>query len=89
MVTYGAEFADINNVYEAIDFIKSKVNIGEITIKTAMPYDVLQDVIEKYCPKTEIDKAKEEVASLNELLSSFQSKQNIDNTLIERFNLVK
>ena len=89
MVTYGTELSDIKNIFQAVDFIEDAIDFKNITIKSAVPYEAVQDAIQKYCPQSAVEQAKKEAIPLNEVWSSYLNKPNINKSLSDRFDLVK
>ena len=89
MVAFGTELSDIKNIFQAVDFIEDAIHFDDITIKSAVPYEAVQDAIQKYCPKSAVDQAKKEAIPLNEVWSDYLNKPNINKSLSDRFDMVK
>ena len=89
MVAFGTELSDIKNIFQAVDFIEDAIHFEDITIKSAVPYEAVQDAIQKYCPKSAVDQAKKEAIPLNEVWSDYLNKPNINKSLSDRFDMVK
>jgi len=89
IVSFATELSDIKNIFQAVDFIKDAIKFDDITIKSAVPYEAVQDAIQKYCPKSAVDQAKAEAIPLNEVWSDYLNKPNINKSLSDRFDMVK
>jgi hypothetical protein len=89
MVAFGTELSDIKNIFQAVDFIEDAIHFEDITIRSAVPYEAVQDAIQKYCPKSAVDQAKKEAIPLNEVWSDYLNKPNINKSLSDRFDMVK
>ena len=79
----------VNNIFTAVEFIKESINFKDISIKTAVPYDLVQDAIKKYCPQSAVNQAKQELAPLKEVWVSYLNQPNINKSLSDRFDMVK
>lgn len=80
---------NVNNIFTAVEFIKESINFNNISIKTAVPYDLVQDAIKKYCPQSAVNQAKQELAPLKEVWVSYLNQPNINKSLSDRFDMVK
>ena len=89
MVAFGTELSDIKNIFQAVDFIEDAINFENINIKSAVPYEAVQDAIQKYCPQSAVQQAKNEAIPLNEVWSDYLNKPNINKSLSDRFDMVK
>ena len=89
MVVFGTELSDIKNIFQAVDFIEDAINFENINIKSAVPYEAIQDAIQKYCPQSAVEQAKKEAIPLNEVWSDYLNKPNINKSLSDRFDMVK
>ena len=87
--SFSAKINSINNIFDAINYIKNTINFGNITIKSYVPYSDVQNAIKKYCPKTSVDQANKELQPLKEARTSYLNKPWIDKSLSDRFDLVK
>ena len=89
MITIGIDLSDIKNIFQAVSFIKDAINFDNITIESTVPYEAIQDAIQKYCSQSAIDQAQQESIPLNEVWSSYLNKSNITKSLSDRFDMVK
>ncbi|MBO7504734.1 hypothetical protein J6T66_00805 [bacterium] len=89
MIVFGTELSDIKNIFQAVDFIEDAIHFDDITIKSAVPYEAIQDAIQKYCPLSAVQQAQKEAIPLNEVWSDYLGKPNINKSLSDRFDLVK
>ena len=89
MVALGTQLSDIKNIFQAVDFIEDAIDFENITIKSAVPYEAVQDAIQKYCPQSAVEQAKKEAIPLNEVWSDYLNKPNINKSLSDRFDMVK
>ena len=87
--SFSANINSINNIFDAINYIKNTINFNNITIKSYVPYTDVQNAIKKYCPKTAVDQANKELQPLKEARTSYLNKPWIDKSLSDRFDLVK
>ena len=87
--SFSAKINSINNIFDAINYIKNTINFGNITIKSYVPYSDVQNAIKKYCPKTSVDQANKALQPLKEARTSYLNKPWIDKSLSDRFDLVK
>jgi hypothetical protein len=72
--SFSAKINSINNIFDAINYIKNTINFGNITIKSYVPYSDVQNAIKKYCPKTSVDQANKELQPLKEARTSYLNK---------------
>ena len=89
MCVFGDGIPEIKNIFQAVDYIKTTINFDNITIKSTVPYTEVQNAIQKFCPKAAVDQAKKEIVPLNEVRTSFLNKPGINQSLSDRFDLVK
>lgn len=89
IVIYGASISEIKNIFQAVDFIKTSIKFDTITIKSDVPYSLVQDAIKKYCPKSAVNQASKELEPLQEVRISYLNKPNINQSLSDRFDMVK
>lgn len=75
-------------IFEIIDIIKNTIKFDSITINSEVPYNLIQDAIEKYCPKDAVNDAKKSVNSFVNARSNINTS-NKWQTLTDRFNLLK
>lgn len=87
--SFSANINSINNIFDAINYIKNTINFDNITIKSYVPYTDVQNAIKKYCPKSTVEQAEKELQPLKEARTSYLNKPWIDKSLSDRFNLVK
>ncbi len=80
---------DIHNIFDAVEFIKGSIRFNDITIKSDVPYDLVQKAIEKYCPQSAVDQAIKELEPLREVWVSALNKPWINKSLSDRFDMVK
>ena len=80
---------DIHNIFDAVEFIKKAVRFDSITIKSDVPYDLVQWAIKKYCPQSAVDQANKELEPLREVWVASITKPGINKSLSDRFDMVK
>ncbi len=80
---------DIHNIFDAVEFIKKAVRFDSITIKSDVPYDLVQGAIKKYCPQSAVDQAAKELEPLREVWVASITKPGINKSLSDRFDMVK
>ena len=80
---------NVNNIFDAVDFIKESIRFNEITIQSDVPYNLVQKAIQKYCPQSTVVQAEKELQPLKEARTSYLNKPGIDKSLSDRFDLVK
>ena len=79
----------MNNIFDAVEFIKQSINFDSITIQSDVPYDLLQNVIKKRCPQSAVQQAEKELEPLREVWISYLNKPGINKSLSDRFDMVK
>lgn len=89
LYTFSVSVNNVNNIFDAVEFIKESVNFDEISIKSDVPYDLVQDAIKKYCPETAVTQAEKELQPLKEARTSYLNKPGINKSLSDRFDMVK
>ena len=89
VVTFGNNVTGVKDIFHAINYIKETINFENITIKSTVPYTEIQNAIQKFCPKTAVEQAKKEIIPLKEVWSSYLNMSGINQSLSDRFNLVK
>ena len=89
LYTFSAGVSGVNNIFDAVEFIKKAVKFDDITIKSDVPYDLVQDAIKKYCPQSAVDQAAKELVPLKEARVSYLDNPNINKSLSDRFDMVK
>lgn len=87
-ITFWAKITKDSTIFDVMDLIKESIKFNSITIETNVPYSLVQDAINKYCPEDAITEAKWSVQSL------INARWNLDTSdknkaLNERFNLLK
>ena len=87
--TFSANVSSVNNIFDAVEFIKKAVKFDEITIKSDVPYDLVQWAIKKYCPQSAVDQASKELEPLKETWISYLNNPWINKSLSDRFDMVK
>lgn len=87
--TFSAGVKSINNIFDAVEFIKKAVKFDDITIKSDVPYDLVQGAIRDYCPQSAVDQAAKELVPLKETRVSYLDNPNINKSLSDRFDMVK
>ncbi len=87
--SFSANINSINNIFDAISYIKNTIHFENITIKSYVPYTDVQNAIKKYCPKSTVDQANKELQPLKEARTSYLNNPWIDKSLSDRFDLVK
>ena len=80
---------NINNIFDSVELIKSSIKFEDITIKSEVPYDLVQNAIQKHCPKSAVNQAEKELAPLKEVWVSSLNNPNINKSLSDRFDMVK
>lgn len=89
LYTFSTNINNINNIFDAVEFIKESVKFNDITIKTNVPYDLVQGAIKKYCPQSSVDQAIKELEPLKETRISYLNNPWINKSLSDRFDMVK
>ena len=89
LYTFSISLNDVNNVFDAVEFIKESIKFNSVTIKSDVPYDLVQKSIQKYCPQSAVIQAEKELQPLKEARTSYLNKPWIDKSLSDRFDLVK
>ena len=89
LYTFSAGVSGVNNIFDAVEFIKKAVKFDDITIKSDVPYDLVQNAIKKYCPQSAVDQAAKELEPLREVWVSSITKPGINKSLSDRFDMVK
>ena len=87
--SFSANINSINNIFDAINYIKNTIHFENITIKSYVPYIDVQNAIKKYCPNNAVDQANKELQPLKEARTSYLNNPWIDKSLSDRFDLVK
>lgn len=87
--THAVSVTNINNIFDAVEFIKKAVKFDDITIKSDVPYDLVQWAIKKYCPQSAVDQANKELEPLREVWVASITKPGINRSLSDRFDMVK
>ena len=72
--SFSANINNINNIFDAINYIKNTINFDKITIKSYVPYTDVQNAIKKYCPKTSVEQAEKELQPLKEAWTAYLNK---------------
>ena len=72
-----------------MEFIKESIRFNDITIKSNVPYDLVQKAIKKYCPQSAVDQAAKELEPLREVWVAALNKPGINKSLSDRFDMVK
>ena len=80
---------DIHNIFDAVEFIKESIRFNDITIKSDVPYDLVQKAIKKHCPQSAVDQAAKELEPLREVWVAALNKPGINKSLSDRFDMVK
>ena len=89
LYTFSVSLNRVNNIFDAVEFIKQSVNFNEISIKSDIPYDLVQNAIKKYCPSSAVTQAEKELWPLKEAWTSYLNKPWINKSLSDRFDMVK
>jgi len=89
LYTFAVGVNDIHNIFDAVEFIKKAVKFDDITIKSDVPYDLVQWAIKKYCPQSAVDQANKELEPLREVWVASITKPGINKSLSDRFDMVK
>ena len=89
LCTFSAGVKSINNIFDAVEFIKKAVKFDDITIKSDVPYDLVQGAIRDYCPQSAVDQAAKELVPLKEARVAYLDNPNINKSLSDRFDMVK
>lgn len=89
LYTFSAGVSSINNIFDAVEFIKKAVKFDDITIKSDVPYDLVQGAIRDYCTQSAIDQAAKELVPLKEARVAYLDNPNINKSLSDRFDMVK
>ena len=87
-VTFWGRITKNSTIFDIMDFVKETIKFDSITIETNVPYSLVQDAIDKYCPTEAIDDAKTSVKSLTNARSNLNTNDQ-KKALSERFNLLK
>ena len=89
IATFSVSVNNINNIFDSVEFIKESIKFDTITIKSDVPYDLVQKAIQKRCPKTALDQAEKELEPLKEVWVSYLNNPGINKSLSDRFDMVK
>ncbi len=89
LYSFSVSLNNVNNIFDAVEFIKKSIKFDTITIKSDVPYDLVQEAIQKYCPKTAITEAEKELQPLKEARTSYLNNPWINKSLSDRFDMVK
>ena len=89
LYTFSVSINKINNIFDAVEFIKESVKFDDITIKSDVPYDLVQWAIKKYCPQSAVAQATKELIPLKEAWVAYLDNPNINKSLSDRFDMVK
>lgn len=89
LYSFSVSLNNVNNIFDAVEFIKKSIKFDTITIKSDVPYDLVQEAIQKYCPKTAITQAENELQPLKEAWTSYLNNPGINKSLSDRFDMVK
>ena len=89
LCAFSVSVNDIHNIFDAVEFIKESIRFNDITIKSDVPYDLVQKAIKKYCPQSAVDQASKELEPLREVWVSSITKPGINKSLSDRFDMVK
>ncbi len=89
LYTFWISVNNVNNIFDAVEFIKQSINFDNITIQSDVPYDLLQNVIKKRCPQSAVQQAEKELEPLKEVWISYLNKPGINKSLSDRFDMVK
>jgi len=87
--TFSIDINKINNIYDSVEFIKESINFDTITIESAVPYDLVQNVIKKRCSQSAVNQASKELIPIKEARVSYLENPNINRSLSDRFDKVK
>jgi hypothetical protein len=87
--TFSIDINNINNIYDSVEFIKESINFDTITIESAVPYDLVQNVIKKRCSQSAVNQASKELIPIKEARVSYLENPNINRSLSDRFDKVK
>ena len=60
LYTFSAGVSGVNNIFDAVEFIKKAVKFDDITIKSDVPYDLVQWAIKEFCPQSAVNQATKE-----------------------------
>ena len=71
-----------SSIFDIIDYIKDIIKFDTITINTNIPYSIIQDAINKYCPQKAIDDANTKITSLTNARSTINTT-NQEQVLID------
>lgn len=86
---FAVSINSIHNIFDAVEFIKESIRFNDITIKSNVPYDLVQKAIKKYCPQSAVDQAAKELEPLREVWVAALNKPGINKSLSDRFDMVK
>ena len=89
LYTFSAGVSSVNDIFDSVEFIKKAVKFNDITIKSDVPYDLVQWAIKKYCPQSAVDQANKELEPLREVWVASITKPGINKSLSDRFDMVK
>ncbi len=89
LCTFSISVNNVNNIFDAVEFIKKSIKFDTISIKSDVPYDLVQEAIQKHCPKTAITEAEEELQPLEQARTSYLNNPWINKSLSDRFDMVK
>ena len=89
LYTFSVSVNDIHDIFDAVEFIKESVKFDDITIKSNVPYDLVQNAIKKYCPQSAVNQAAKELEPLMEVWVAALNKPGFDKSLSDRFDMVK
>lgn len=87
--TFSVNLNEIHDIFGAVELIKESIRFNDITIKSDVPYDLVQRAIKKYCPQSAVDQAAKELEPLREAWVAGLSKPGINKSLSDRFDMVK
>jgi len=71
-----------------MDFIKDNIKFNSMTIESDVPYSIIQDIINKYCPQDTIREAKWSVNTITKARLTLDTSDK-NKALNERFNVLK
>lgn len=89
LYTFSVGVSSVNNIFDAVEFIKKAVKFDDITIKSDVPYDLVQWAIKEFCPQSAVNQATKELVPLKEARVAYLDNPNINKSLSDRFDMVK
>jgi len=87
-ITFWGRITKDSTIFDVMDLIKDTINFNSITIESNVPYGLVQDAIDKYCPTESINEAKWSIKSLTSARSTLNTTDQ-KKALSDRFNLLK